>query len=86
MVSSRINVKLDSPEVRKLLKSQEVGNYLVGIGNKVASIAGPEYQTEVDYASRKTRVVVNVVDPTEGARFKEASTGKLARALGSASA
>jgi hypothetical protein len=75
-------VKLDSAEVRNLLKSPEVASFLLGLGETVASKAGTEYRAEIDNVSRKSRVVVNVVDDRREARFIEMSTGKLARALG----
>jgi hypothetical protein len=77
-----VYVNLDSSEVRKLLKSPEVASHLLSLGEGVASKAGPEYRAEVDNESRKSRVVVNVVDDRKEARFIEMSTGKLARALG----
>ena len=85
LAKARIEVKLDSAEIRKLLKSEEVGNFLYEIGQEVADKAGPEYETEKDFQSRKTRVVVNVMDPRPEARFIEMSTGRLARALGDTS-
>jgi hypothetical protein len=75
-------VQLDSSEVRKLLKSPEVASYLLSLGETVASKAGPEYKAEIDNESRKSRVVVNVVDDRKEARFIEMRTGRLARALG----
>jgi hypothetical protein len=78
-------VVLDKEGVGDLLKSKEVGNYLLAIADKVASAAGPEYESKVDYTSRKSRVVAIALDPREEARFVEMSTGKLARALGTVS-
>lgn len=78
-----IYVQLDSGEIRELLRSSEVGNFLEEIGDQVATRAGSEYEVQVDYTSRKSRVVVNVIDPREGALFREQQTGNLARALGS---
>lgn len=83
MASTR--VVLDRIAVGDLLKSQEVGDYLLAIADKVADAAGPEYQSRVDYTSRKSRVVAIALDPREEARFVEMSTGKLARALGTVS-
>ena len=82
MAKARVQVKLDSDNIRALLKGPEVGKFLGDLGNKVASNAGPDYLVDIDYTSRKTRVVVNVYDPAPDARFKEASSGRLARALG----
>ncbi len=81
-MASLVYVQLDTKEVRNLLKSPEVASFLLGVGETVASKAGPEYRAEVDNESRKSRVVVNVVDDRREARFIEMSTGKLARALG----
>ena len=77
-----VYVNLDRAEVRNLLKSPEVASFLLGIGETVASKAGPEYRAEVDTEARQSRVVVNVVDDRREARFIEMSTGRLARALG----
>ena len=78
---ARVEVKLDSPEIRKLLKSNDLAEFLMGIGDAVASKAGGEYSAEISNA-RKSRVVVNVIDPRPEARFIEMKTGNLARALG----
>lgn len=83
MAKARVLVKLDSPAIRELLRSSEVGDFLEDIGQNVAAKAGSEYEVQVDYTSRKSRVVVNVIDPREGAMFREMNTGNLARALGS---
>jgi hypothetical protein len=80
MAKARIQVKLDSPEVRALLKGSSVSSYLLGLGNQLADAAGSEYQ--VSSGQRSSRAVVNVYDPNEGAMFREAATGNLARALG----
>jgi hypothetical protein len=85
LAKARILVKLDSSEIRELLKSNDVADYLLELGNEVADKAGPDYLAEVDRESRKSRVVVNVIDPRPEARFVEMSTGRLARALGAAS-
>jgi hypothetical protein len=77
-----VYVQLDSFEVRKLLKSSEVASFLLDLGETVASKAGSDYRAEVDNASRKSRVVINVVDDRREARFIEMSSGNLARALG----
>jgi hypothetical protein len=78
-------VVLDKQGVGDLLKSKEVGNYLLAIADKVANAAGSEYESRVDYTSRKSRVVAIALDPREEAKFVEMSTGKLARALGTVS-
>lgn len=83
MLAKGIYVQLDSAAVRDLLRSSEVGNYLEEIGQQVANKAGSEYVVEADYTSRRSRVVVNVSDPREGALFRELQTGNLARAVGS---
>jgi hypothetical protein len=82
LAKARILVKLDSDEIRKLLKSNDVGDYLLDLGKQVADKAGPDYIASLDKESRKTRVVVNVGDPRPGAKFIEMRTGRLARALG----
>lgn len=82
MAKARVQVKLDSQEIRKLLKGNDVGDFLFDLGEKVANSAGPDYKTEKDFESRKTRVVVNVIDPRPEAKFIEMKTGRLARALG----
>lgn len=85
LAKARIHVKLDSDEIKKLLKSQELTDFLKDRGEDVASNAGAEYEVQVDRESRKTRVVVNVIDPRPAAKFIEMQTGRLARALGEAS-
>jgi hypothetical protein len=85
LAKARILVKLDSPEIRELLKSNDVADYLLELGNKVADKAGPDYLAAVDREARKSRVVVNVLDPRPEARFVEMKTGRLARALGETS-
>ena len=82
MVSSRIYVNLDRAEIGKFLKGPEVVGFLREVGEAVASNAGPDYIVEVDTTSRKSRAVANVMDTRPGARFIEARTGTLARALG----
>ena len=82
MARARVQVVLDSPEIRKLLKGPEVSSYLVELGEAVASNAGPEYSVVLDTTSRKTRALVNVVDTRREAKFIEMKTGRLARALG----
>lgn len=81
-MANLVYVNLDRAEVRNLLKSPEVASFLLGLGETVASKAGPEYRAEVDTEARQSRVVVNVVDDRREARFIEMSTGRLARALG----
>lgn len=85
MPKARVTIKLDSPEIRKLLKGQEVADFLLDLGNQVASAAGSDYDAVKDFDSRKTRVVVNVIDPRPEAKFIEMRTGRLARALGQVS-
>lgn len=82
MAKARVRVELDSPQIRKLLKGSDVGKFLLELGNEVASNAGPEYEARLDNVSRKTRILVNVVDPRPEAKFIEMKTGRLARALG----
>jgi hypothetical protein len=82
LAKARVQVKLDSVEIRKLLKGNDVGDFLFDLGEKVANSAGPDYKTEKDFESRKTRVVVNVIDPRPEAKFIEMKTGRLSRALG----
>jgi hypothetical protein len=83
VLAKNVYVKLDKEAIGELLKSSEVGSFLEEVGDQVANKAGSEYEVQVDYTSRKSRVVVNVVDPREGALFREQQTGNLARALGS---
>ena len=85
MASARVNIKLDKAGVGDLLKSKEVGNYLLALAGKVADAAGPDYESRVDYTSRKSRVVAIALDPRAEARFVEMNTGTLARALGTVS-
>lgn len=85
MARARVQVVLDSDEIRKLLKGPEVSKFLVELGEDVASNAGPEYSVVLDTTSRKTRALVNVVDTRREAKFIEMKTGRLARALGATS-
>ena len=85
MAKARVQVKLDSDEIRKLLKGSDVSKFLMDLGEDVASKAGPEYFPVLDTTSRKTRALVNVVDTRREAKFIEMKTGRLARALGEAS-
>jgi hypothetical protein len=75
---AKVYVRLDRAEVGNLLKSPEVGSFLRDIGKKIAS-ADSNY--EVQDWTRATRRVVNVVDPRPDARFREMSTGQMARAV-----
>jgi hypothetical protein len=77
---AKVEVKLDKAEVGNLLKSPEVYKFLEDLGNQVAANGDG---LQVQKGSRSSRAVVNVIDPSEGARFREAQTGNLARALGS---
>jgi hypothetical protein len=85
LAKARVVVDLDSVEIRKLLKSRDVADFLYDLGDSVASAAGPDYKAVRDFESRKTRVVVNVIDPRPEAKFIEMKTGRLARALGAVS-
>lgn len=85
LLKGRIEVKLDSVEIRNLLKGNEVADFLFELGEEVADKAGPDYEAQKDFQARKTRVVINVIDPRPEARFIEMNTGTLARALGDTS-
>ena len=78
---AKIWVKLDSKNVRDVLKGPGITDLLKEIGGKVARKAGSDYEVKV--GSRTTRAVVNVLDPRRGALQREAKSGNLARALGS---
>lgn len=84
MVSQIVRVQLDRSAVGELLKSQEVSSFLLEIAKDVASEAGGEYEASISSA-RKSRTMAIVSDPRPEARFVEMRTGRLARALGSAS-
>jgi hypothetical protein len=83
LAKARIQVKLDSPAVRALLKSSEVETYLLGIAETVAANAGPDYKVMASRA-RASRAMAIVLDPRDDAKFREMSKGTLARALGAA--
>lgn len=77
-------IELDRAGVGNLLKSPEVASFLEDIGNTVAQNAGPEYQSNINSTRRTTRVIVEVIDPRPDAKWREAKTGNLAKALGAA--
>lgn len=83
MVRPKVWVQLNSAEVRKILKGPGTTQLLKDLGEQVVQAGGSDY--EVQEGSRQNRAVVNVIDPREGAMFRESQTGRLARALGSVS-
>lgn len=80
-------VKLDHKEIAKqLLNAPEMQALLQDIAEDVAS-ANPDYSVD-DYTQRTRfgtdREVKRVVDNSDGAFYKEANTGRMARALSTA--
>lgn len=74
-------VELDSAGVREVLKAPALEALLLGIANDVNSAGGGVYEART--RERSTRVIGEVLDNRNGARFIESATGNLARALGS---
>ena len=81
LAKARIYVTLDKAEVGKILKGQELSDFLLNLAQEVASKAGPEYEARISNA-RKSRVISIALDPRPDAKFREMNTGRLARALG----
>lgn len=75
-----IKVIIDSSGITELLKSNEILDFLMKTGEKVAQRAGNTF--EAQEWMRPTRAVCNVVDTRENAMFIEAEQGNLARAIG----
>lgn len=75
-----VKVKLDKDGLRELLKSEPIKKELRKAGEEVNTLAGGGY--DVDDWERPSRAVVNVADRREGAMFREAAEGNLARAVG----
>lgn len=70
---------MDKAGMKELLHAPEIRERLTDAAEAVAAAAGPNF--EVQQWDRPARAVVNVIDPTPGALFREAATGKLARAV-----
>lgn len=83
LAKARIDVKLDSKEVRAILKDPELESFLLGIAQDVADNAGSEYEARTSNA-RASRVIAIALDPRPDAKFREMNRGALARALGAA--
>ena len=82
MAKARIGVKVDFDAIGAILKSGELGSIL---GNEARSIAqaagGNDYEVEVTYDRRKSRVISMVKDVSENGFGREIATGNLARAV-----
>lgn len=74
-------VQLDSAGVRQVLKSPGLTALLQEIADDVNSAGGGVYEARTRV--RETRVIGEVLDNRDAARYREAATGDLARALGS---
>lgn len=70
---------LDSPGIKTLMKSQEMGEAMKDQADKIAVNAG-DVQVVVDYDRRKKRVIAMVLSSFDNER----RTGGLARATGEA--
>ena len=80
---ARPRIKLDKVGIRQLMSTREVADEVQSVAERVAAAAGPEF--EARRWVRPTKAVSNVVDPRDGALFREASEGNLARAVGRSS-
>lgn len=76
---ANVKIVIDKQGMRELLHAPEIRERLTDAAEAVARAAGPTF--EVQQWDRPTRAVVNVIDPTPGALFREASTGKLSSAV-----
>ena len=74
-------VELDSAGVQEVLKAPALQSLLQGLADDVNSAGGGIYETRT--RDRGQRLVGEVLDTREAARYKEAATGNLAKALGS---
>lgn len=80
-MAKNVWVQLDSAGVREVLKAPALVALLQGIADDVNSAGGGVYEARTRF--RETRVIGEVLDNRDGARYREAATGDLARALGS---
>jgi len=77
---ARTRVELDESAVRQIiLKSPEVLAFVRGVGDKIASAAGPTFQVQTSPGKSRNRVIV--IDEDERSLFREAETGALRRAI-----
>jgi hypothetical protein len=77
---AKVRIDLVERQVRdQLLKSAAVEAEVVRVAREVAARAGSGFVVET--AQLGTRVVARVFDPSDGARWREAATGDLARAV-----
>jgi hypothetical protein len=79
---ARTRIVFDKQGIRSLLKSPEIGTALRQIAQEVDTAAGGGYEVELTFDRRTSRAISMVKDMSEGARFREMTTGKLARAIG----
>jgi len=82
---AKVKVELDRESIGRLLKSDDVANFLENIGNEIVGHAGSGYEVNINQTRRKSRVIVEVIDPRPDAKWREAKTGNLARAVGATS-
>lgn len=80
-MAKNVWVDLDSAGVREVLKAPALEALLLEIANDVNSAGGGVYEARTRF--RETRVIGEVLDTRDAARYREAATGDLARALGS---
>ena len=82
MAKARIGIKLDFEALGKIMKSDELGSVLEDEARSVAQAAGGnDYEVEVTYDRRKSRVISMVKDVSENGFGREIATGNLARAV-----
>ena len=78
-MTKKVKLVLHDDAIQELLKSPGIVADLNRRAEQIATQAGPEF--EITNKIHKQRAVVNVEDKTEGSMFREAETGKLARAV-----
>lgn len=72
-------IKVNSAEVRRLLKSPEVQAELASRAGRVATAAGPGFEVKPSVGRNRARVAV--VAATKAAQRAEAKNGALSKAL-----
>lgn len=84
MAKARIGVRLIFDEIGKIMKSSELGAILEAEAKEIATAAGGvDYEVEVTYDRRTSRVISMVKDVSGNAFGREVLNGNLARAVSS---
>lgn len=72
-------IKVNSAELRRVMRSPEALAILVGRGGRIASTAGPGFEVKPSVGRNRARV--SVVAATKAAQRAEAKSGALTKAL-----